>query len=204
MFLVVGLGNPGEKYKNTRHNIGFLVADEFQKENNFPDFKFSQKVNAKISEGLKNGEKIIIVKPQTFMNNSGKAVKAIIENSPPASSSAQPMRAGKFSILNSNLAVIHDDIDLPLGKIKIIKGHGAAGHKGVESIVYFLKSKDFIRFRIGIQPKSGKPKRVENFVLQKFTKEEEKILKDTINKVVAALETFLKDGLEKTMTTFNK
>ena len=103
-----------------------------------------------------------------------------------------------------NLWVVHDDIDLPLGKIRIVKNRGAAGHKGVESIIKEINSKDFARFRIGIQPKSGKPKNPEKFVLQKFNKDEEKVIKEVIKNAVAAIETTLKIGLEKTMSEFNK
>lgn len=130
MLFIVGLGNPGEKYKNTRHNIGFRVIDEFREKNNFSEFRISQKFNAEISKGEIAGQSVILAKPQTFMNNSGKAVKSLLRN----------------------LFVIHDDIDLPLGKIKIVKNRGSAGHKGVESIIKELGTKNFIRFRIGISP----------------------------------------------------
>ena len=99
--------------------------------------------------------------------------------------------------------MIHDDIDITLGKIRIVKGRGAAGHKGVESIVKELKTKNFIRFRIGVQPETGEPKNVENFVLQNFNKEEEKIVKEVIRKTVEAIEFSLKTGLEKAMAKFN-
>ncbi len=109
MTLIIGLGNPGEKYKNTRHNIGFLVVDEFREKNNFPEFRLSKKFIALISEGVFNNEKMVIVKPQTFMNESGKAVKSIIKN------------IGRPGLP----IIIHDDIDLPLGKIRIVKNRGA-------------------------------------------------------------------------------
>jgi len=164
MMIITGLGNPGEKYKNTRHNIGFQVLDEFAKENNFPEFKLQKKSNALISQK----DNIILAKPQTFMNQSGKSVK-------------------KLKRPGSLLCIVHDDIDLPLGKIKIVKGRGSAGHKGVESIIKELSSKDFFRLRIGIQPKTGKPRNVEKFVLQNLTKQEEKIIKQAIKKSLADL-----------------
>jgi len=168
MILIVGLGNPGEKYIKTRHNIGSRVVDEL---------KFSDK------------EGVILAKPKTFMNLSGKAVKSLL----------------KTHILGpKNLIVIHDDIDIPLGEIKIVKNRGAAGHRGVQSIIKELSTKNFIRFRIGVQPKSGKPKNVETFVLQKFAKEEEKIIKEVIQKTVEAIEFSLKSSLEKSMSKFNK
>jgi peptidyl-tRNA hydrolase, PTH1 family len=187
--VIYGLGNPGEKYLKTRHNIGFNVVDEFQKKNGFPEFKLSKKFNSELSEGILGTEKIILAKPQTFMNESGTVLKKIINN---------------YKSPINNLIVIHDDIDLPLGKTKISKDSGSGGHKGVESIIKNLKTKEFIRFRVGIQPKRGKPERAENFVLRNFTNTEEKIIKETIEKTVLAIEVFIKDGLEKAMNEFNK
>lgn len=166
MIIIVGLGNPGKKYKNTRHNVGFQVIDEFAKENNFPEFKLSKKFNALVSE---KGN-IILVKPQTFMNKSGKAVKALLKNT-----------------TRTALVVIHDDIDLPLGKIRISKNRGSAGHKGVESIIKEIGFKNFTRFRIGISPKTGKPKNVERYVLQKLNKEEEKVIREVIQETTTEI-----------------
>ncbi len=152
MIIIVGLGNPGKKYEKTRHNIGFRVIDELAK---------------------KKTRNFIIAKPQTFMNNSGKAVKGLVNF---------------YKIKPENLWIIHDDIDLPMGKIRIAKSRGSAGHKGVESIIKELKTKDFNRLRIGIQPKTGKPKAVDKFVLQNFTKEEEKIIKGVVEETIQAIE----------------
>jgi len=189
MTLIVGLGNPGKKFQNTWHNLGFRVIDELADRNNFPSFKLSKKFKAEINEGEINGKKIVLAKPQTFMNNSGKSVKLLT----------------KFYRKDlDNLLVIHDDIDLPLGKTRIIKNRGAAGHKGVQSIINELGNKNFIRFRVGILSKIGKQKKLEDFVLQKFNKGEEKILKEVIEKAVRTIEFLLKEGLEKTMNEFNK
>ncbi len=167
MILIVGLGNPGEKYTKTRHNIGFRVIDQLQ------------------SLNLK---KVILAKPKTFMNLSGKAVKSLIT---------------KYKMPTTNLWVIHDDIDLPLGKIRIVKNRGSAGHKGVESIIRELKTKEFIRFRIGISQFAQNQKSNE-FVLKNFTKNEEKIVKKLIKKIAEAIEFSLKEGIEKAMSRFNK
>jgi len=184
MIIIVGLGNPGKKYKNTRHNIGFQIVDKFAKENNFPEFRLSKKFNSLVSESILNNEKIILAKPQTFMNQSGKAAKAL-------TSFYKITRPGRVVITRPgrvvDLVVAHDDIDLSLGKIKIVKNRGAAGHKGVESIIKELGTKDFIRFRIGIQPEKGKPKNVEKFVLQKFEKQEEELIKSVIQQAVSEL-----------------
>jgi len=166
MTIIVGLGNPGKKYKNTRHNVGFQTIDEFARENNFPKFKLSKKFSALVSEK----ENIVLVKPQTFMNESGKTVKALLKNT-----------------TRTVLVVIHDDIDLPLGKIRVSKNRGSAGHKGVESIIKEIKTKDFTRFRIGVSSKTEKPKNVEKYVLQKFNKEEEKIIKQVIKETIKKL-----------------
>ena len=122
------------------------------------------------------------------MNESGRAVKKIISNF-------------KFQI--SNLVVIHDDIDLPLGKLKISKNSGAGGHKGIESIINSLGTQDFIRFKIGICPEKGKPQKIESFVIKKFTKEELKVIEEAIKKTSDALDLFIKEGLEKTMNQYN-
>ncbi len=152
MILIVGLGNPGKKYKKTRHNIGFMVIDELK-----------NKVSNKNT---------ILCKPQTYMNQSGKEVKSL---------------ATKYKIPTTNIFVIHDDIDLPLGTMRVSQNISSAGHKGVQSIINELESKNFTRFRIGIQPKIGKPQNVEKFVLEKFTKEEEKIIKQIIKKIPSSV-----------------
>lgn len=167
----MGLGNPGIKYKYTRHNIGFRALDKFRKENSFPAFKISKKFNSLISEGKLNNRKITLAEPQTFMNNSGRAVKKILN----------------YCLSSENLIIVHDDIDIPLGKIRVSKRRSSAGHKGVESIIKEIESKDFTRIRIGIQPKTGKPENLKKFVLQKFSKEEEAILKNVLKKAVDAI-----------------
>lgn len=170
MFLIVGLGNPGKEYEHTPHNAGFMALDEYKKT---------------------HGEQkdLIFLKPQTFMNKSGIAIKKIIRNL-------------KFEI--RNLIVMHDDIDLPLGTLKISFGSGSGGHKGVESIIKNLGTKDFIRIRIGIKPATGKPANVEEFVLKKFSKQELQTLKQAIENSSSAIETIPKHGLEKAMTEWNK
>ncbi len=174
MILIVGLGNPGKKFQKTRHNLGFRVVDKLR---------------------FLKDKKIILAKPQTFMNLSGKAVKSLMT---------------KYKVPPLNLWVIHDDIDLPLGKIRISKGRGAAGHKGVESIIEELKTKNFIRLRIGIQPTaavekpSTRAKLGAGLVLQKFNKDEERIVKKIIKKSAEAIEFALTQGIEKTMSRYNK
>ncbi len=188
MILIVGLGNPGEKYKNTWHNIGFRIIDEIAANFQFPIFNFQSIYNAKISNGKFHDKKVILAKPQTFMNLSGKAAAKIINF---------------YKINPKEIIVIHDDIDLPLGKIKIVKNRGSAGHKGVQSIINEIKTKGFVRIRIGVSPLSGKPSNPERFVLQKFDKDKD-VAKKTIEKAAKTVNLFLEKGLEKAISKINK
>lgn len=190
MKVIVGLGNPGKKFLFTRHNVGFIVLDQFAKKNRFPRFRLVKNFFALLSEALFGGKKIVLLKPQTFMNNSGKAVKKAMDNL-------------QFTI--DNLYLVHDDLDIPLGKMKISLGRSSAGHKGVQSVIDHLKTRGFVRFRIGISPSSGKKiTNGNNFVLEKFTNEERIILKKVIKKAVNALEKTIKEGIDKAMSEFNQ
>jgi peptidyl-tRNA hydrolase, PTH1 family len=177
MVIFIGLGNPGKEYLNTRHNIGFLVLDNFQKNNNFPGFVSSQKYSSLISKK----DNVLLMKPLTFMNNSGKVLKKI-----------------KFD----QLIVIHDDIDLKLGKIKITKNKGAGGHKGIASIIKEIGTKDFIRIRIGISPEK-KPERTEDFVLKNFKRLEKRKINQVLKTTTLIIESLITEGLEKTMNKYN-
>jgi PTH1 family peptidyl-tRNA hydrolase len=192
MILIIGLGNPGKKYELSRHSLGFLVLDSFSKKNLF-EFKSSKKLKSKISKGSFGKKRVVLAKPQTFMNNSGKAVKLLVKN---------------YKLQTTNVWVIHDDIDLSLGKIKIVKNRGSAGHKGVQSIINEMKTKNFVRFRMGINPRYKTTKQwsdeaMKKFVLKKFTKREKGIIKKVVENCVKALEITLKEGLEKAMNEFN-
>lgn len=201
MKLIIGLGNPGRKFQKTRHNLGFRVIDVLKKRNNFSKFELKRELNFLISKGKFNNKKIILAKPQTFMNESGKAVKLLVTH---------------YKLRVTNLFVVHDDIDLPLGKIRIVKNRGAAGHRGIQSIIDELGTKNFIRFRIGIRRRkteTGSPsglwwvsknQKLEKFVLQKFTKEEEKILKEVIKRTCQAIEVAIKEEAEKAMSKYNQ
>jgi len=215
MILIIGLGNPGEKFKKTRHNLGRLVVSAWQLIAGFPGFRFEKKSNALISKGTFDKKKAILALPETFMNNSGKSVKSLTTN---------------YRLQTTNLIVVHDDIDLPLGKIRISKGQSSAGHKGVESIIRELGTKNFTRIRIGICPQDFKPKGVDKpstrakldagpvphppppsrrrggagFVLQRFNKEEEKVVQEIIKKSCLAIEMIIEEGIEKTRQKYNK
>ncbi len=181
MFIIVGLGNPGPKFNYTRHNSGFMAVDFFAQQNGFPKFTFSKKYNSLISEH----NDITLVKPQTFMNESGSLAKALFQNS-------------KFKI--QNLIVVHDDTDLPLGKIKFAKDSGAGGHKGVESIIQNLGNNNFIRLKIGVATDNQKAIEV---VLQKFSSAEKIILKEILKNSFDALQYLIDNGIEKAMNKFN-
>jgi len=181
MIIIIGLGNPGEQYKNTRHNVGFMAVDEFAKKNDFPDFELQKKSESLVSEK----DDVLLAKPQTFMNESGKAVLKFAKNTPV-----------------DNLIVIHDDIDLPVGKIKIVKERGSAGHKGVESIIKNVGNDGLVRIRIGI----GSENKVDaiKIVLKNFSQGEQKNVDEVIQKVCEALDLFIREGLEKTMNEYNR
>lgn len=179
MFLIVGLGNPGLKFRKTRHNIGFRVLDAFQKENNFPRFKTNKKAKVEVAKGIINGQTVFLAKPQTYMNNSGQAVKFLLKEN---------------GFTQNHLIVIHDDFDLPFGEVKITENSGSAGHHGVESIIQALGTRNFKRLKIGIRPKieiSGGSSpvnlRAEDFVLKKFSKVEENNLAEIIKNAIANL-----------------
>jgi len=188
MIIIVGLGNPGSKYKNTRHNVGFQAVDRLQKKNNFPDFKLFSKFNALISEGVLENKKVIIAKPQTFMNDSGKTVKSL---------------ASFYKVNDKNILIVQDDIDLETGTIKISIGRGSAGHKGIESVIRELGANNFARIRIGIEPED-KTKKALELVLKGFDKKEKERIDGALDNTCLALETAVKGGLERAMQEFNK
>lgn len=159
--LIVGLGNPGKEYAMTRHNAGFMAVDAIAKTHNFPEFVLSKKHNALVSEGVIGGKKVLLAKPQTFMNSSGKAVASL---------------AQFFKLATTDIVVIHDDIDFLFGKVKEAANSGAAGHHGVESIIESLGTKEFRRLRVGIRPAEGRPDIVDEFVLRPFTPQEQTLL----------------------------
>lgn len=172
-YAIIGLGNPGEKYKNTRHNTGFFIIDKLRKAWNFPEFKFEKKFNAEISKNRINGKDIILVKPQTFMNLSGQAVRAISDF---------------YKLAPEDTIVIHDDIDISLGKYKISTDSRSAGHKGVQNIIDNLGTQKFRRIRMGIKNININLKTSpEDYVLQKFSQDEmdimETISKDILEKI---------------------
>lgn len=184
-FMIVGLGNPGKDYQKNRHNVGFMAIDKIANEFGFENKKVKSK--AIIMEGKKDNKKIILVKPQTFMNLSGSAVASLVKF---------------FKINPENLIVIHDDLDLPSLSIRLRPGGGAGGQKGVASIIQHLGTQQFNRVRIGIGRPPGRMDAAD-YVLQNFPKQEEKELPFLFNTVTKAVECILDSGIEIAMNKFN-
>lgn len=180
MKLIVGLGNPGKEYENTRHNLGFVAVDAIAKKHD-ANFTLNKKFEAEITETFIDGEKIILAKPQTFMNKSGKSVQAIMSY---------------FNITTDRVWIIYDDIDLDIGTVRVRRTGSSAGHKGVQSIIDSIGTEEFPRFRIGIKSAYCDFLSTEDIVLKGFEKDEQEIVKKSIGKVVAEIERALKEGIE--------
>ena len=172
MKIIVGLGNPGKQYEKTRHNAGFMFLDALQKHPEFTDggqvdFTLVKKFEAEIADVNRKGERIILVKPQTYMNLSGKSVAALMDY---------------YKAELDNLIVANDDIDLPVGMIRVRKGGSSAGQKGLQNIIDFLNSDQFTRFRIGISQSGERNDQIEtvNFVLGKFNEREKPLIDEVI------------------------
>jgi peptidyl-tRNA hydrolase, PTH1 family len=184
-FLVVGLGNPGRQYRDTRHNIGFMVIDILCKEMGISLTRMQSK--ALVGMGSLEGQKVVVAKPQTFMNLSGQSAGGL---------------AKFYKVPAPQIIVAHDDLDLPLGTIRLRPGGGSAGQKGVASIIQQLGTQDFPRLRLGI----GRPPGQMNpsaFVLQKFTNTEQEIVNLVMDRALGAVRTFIRDGLDAAMNQYN-
>ena len=195
VYLIVGLGNPGDKYERTRHNAGCIALEDFRYRNNFTDWRKNGVARALVSTGEIGGKSVTLVLPETFMNESGKSVVTFTTKE----------ESG------ARLIVVHDDLDLPIGEFKMSFGSGSAGHNGIESIISSLGTKDFIRIRIGISPKTffGKLKKpkgqsaVEKFVLGKLSGSEMRKIENSakdINKMIGA---YLEKGRQYAMNHYN-
>lgn len=194
-YIIVGLGNPGEEYKNTRHNTGRIVLNYIKDEFAGEGFLFNKKNNALISEIKIGKETVKLIAPETFMNNSGKAITPLVKS----------IKAAE------KLIVIYDDFNLPLGKIRISFNRSSGGHNGVESIIKAIKTEAFIRIRIGLSPENSKglakvphgDSKIEKFILGKFKDEDFKIIKKLSKKVCEILNVIVKEGREKAMSIYN-
>lgn len=171
--LIVGLGNIGDKYRGTRHNIGFEIIEEYAKQNGFPDFKENKKFLGAYSDKFVNGKKIILIKPSTLMNLSGKSVRAVAEF---------------YNIPTKDITIIHDELDLDFGNVKLKDGgEGKSSHNGLKDLSRQLRSNDFTRIRFGIKNSLLEKMDAKDFVLGKFNKEEQSKIKDLIKEALSLI-----------------
>lgn len=190
MLIIIGLGNPGKKYELTRHNVGFMVIDKLADSAEFSGvagaFRMKEQYQALVNKGVISGDKAMLVKPQTYMNRSGQAVAGIMQNL------SEPI---------GELLVISDDYNLPFGAIRFRRDGSSGGHKGLQSIIEQLGDNKFHRLRVGV----GLPERVDpvEFVLERFTKAEEKEMREIISRSVEAIIFYIKNGIEKSMNKYN-
>jgi peptidyl-tRNA hydrolase, PTH1 family len=194
-YIIVGLGNPGEEYEETRHNTGRMMLDYIHSKLPFSEWREDRKLKALVSEGKIGKEKAILLKPETFMNRSGYSVRPLVGSVKAA----------------AKLIVIYDDLDLGLGSMKISFNRGSGGHRGLESIVSALKTREFVRVRVGISPvtPSGRVKKpqgekeVQAFILGAFKKPQSEILKKVKKKIMEAVLMIVEEGREKAMGEHN-
>jgi PTH1 family peptidyl-tRNA hydrolase len=184
-YLIVGLGNPGPKYHNNRHNVGFMVADALGDRANIPIRRFE--FRALIGKGDYAGARLILAKPQTYMNNSGQAVSALVNF---------------YKIPTEKILVIHDDLDLPFGTLRMRPQGGAGGQRGLGSIIAKLNTQNFARLRVGI---SRPPGRMDpsDYVLHDFDPPEKEMLPEVLETAVEAIKMFIIEDIEKAMNKFN-
>lgn len=183
---IIGLGNPGKEYANTRHNVGFMVVDYLH---DYLSFNKWEKIGLNfISEGFIESFKIYLVKPQTYMNLSGKGVKNFLDN---------------YNLEYQEILIVQDDLDLNLGSVRIRFNGKDGGHNGIKSIIQELQTSNFYRLRIGIGKPIDKSETI-NYVLGEFTEEEWKILSKVINKIPEIINTILKEGWDKAQNLYNR
>jgi|WetSurMetagenome_2_1015567.scaffolds.fasta_scaffold00205_16 peptidyl-tRNA hydrolase, PTH1 family len=187
-WLIVGLGNPGEKYEATRHNAGFMLIDRLS---DSQGITLKVKDDSAFGKGRVAGHDVVLCKPLTYMNLSGRVVRKILAKS-------NLIHDGEIH----NLIVVHDDLDLPPGVIKIRRGGSSGGHKGIESIINDICSREFIRVKIGIGRDSLVP--VEDYVLRRFRPNEKKLVGEALSDAATAVETILAEGIEKAMNKYNR
>ncbi|MBF0413467.1 MAG: aminoacyl-tRNA hydrolase [Desulfamplus sp.] len=187
IYMVAGLGNPGKEYSKTRHNMGFIVLEEIARRHNliFNSFKF----DADITKGLIKETHTILIKPQSYMNRSGSPVQQI---------------SSYFKIKTDNIIIVHDELDLPFGRIMIVKDRGHGGHNGIRSVIESLGTKNFIRIRVGVgRPSKVTDNNVTSHVLGKFAGDEQKNVDDIVKTTADACELIISSNLQYAMNSFN-
>lgn len=181
MNLIVGLGNPGKEYENTRHSLGFMVVNSLADEAFTATWRYSKKFKADICHTFIDGQDVYLLKPQTYMNKSGESVREIV---------------GFLDIPLERIWVIHDDLDLEAGLVRIRKEGSSGGHNGVQSIINNIGSERFPRFKIGIKTERGEVVPAEKFVLEKFSKDEQTLMQEAVEKTVMEIKKALREGIE--------
>jgi PTH1 family peptidyl-tRNA hydrolase len=184
--LIVGLGNPGSAYAGTRHNIGFRCVSWFARLQSIS--LDHQQCRARVGVGWVAGREVVVAKPRTYMNASGESVRLLMK---------------KHGVSLEDLIVVHDDMDLPLGKIRLRPGGSSGGHKGIDSIIASLGSQDFARIKVGVGHPTGERDEVVDHVLSGFARDEGETIKEAISKVVEALSYLLAEGIDAAMNRFN-
>jgi PTH1 family peptidyl-tRNA hydrolase len=186
LYIVAGLGNPGSRYDNTRHNVGFETIDLLGKRLGIKINKLKHK--ALYAEGVIAGSRVILVKPQTFMNLSGESVREILN---------------WYKVSVNNIIIVYDDIDLPVGKLRLRPKGSSGSHNGMKSVIYQIQSEEFPRVRIGIdRPPEGWD--LANYVLSKFSADERKMMDEAISNASDAVEEIIRSGVDQAMNRFNK
>jgi PTH1 family peptidyl-tRNA hydrolase len=185
MKLIVGLGNPGKEYQNTRHNVGFMVLDAFAKKNKITIDR--QKFNGLYYDFIVNDEKVILLKPQSYMNLSGDVIKQYVDY---------------FKIDINDILIIHDDLDIELGNFKLRLSGSSGGHNGLKNIISNLNTEEFKRIKIGIS--NNKMMDTKDYVTGSFSKEEEDKLNNVINIIVNVLDDYFKISFNNLMNKYNK
>lgn len=186
MFVIVGLGNPGDKFAQTKHNIGFITVDYLAEQHNIKINKNRHK--ALIGEGTIGGERVMLVKPQTFMNLSGQSVMDIVNF---------------YKVPMENLIVIYDDIDLPVGKVRIRPSGSSGTHNGMRNIIYLLSKQNFPRVRIGVG-KQPEYMDLADYVMTRFSSEERPLMEEAVKSSALAVEEIIKSGINAAMNKYNK
>lgn len=195
MFLITGLGNPGKEYANTRHNVGWVALDKCADIWIADSWKKSKNANAEYSHATICGVSAELIKPQTFMNNSGRSVRYALD---------------KHEVSPEEIIILYDDVDIARGSFKISQGRGDGGHNGIKSIISHVGSKDFVRIRIGVAPinlfgqkvqKSGRAR--QNFVMAQMSKKEQSLLHDTATDIARAIQVVVGEGIAEAMNKYN-